>query len=280
MTSPRHVPPADPSSEAPPSEGVSPDAMSSQEVSCHDVSSGARRLIALGCRVLAHQGLAEDILGHISLRDADDTLHIRCRGPRERGLLFTESADVHRVGLDGSTELSCGHKVPNELPIHREVLRARPDVRAVVHVHPPAVVAADLAGLALRPIVGAYNIPAMRMALGGIPVYPRGVLITRPELGQEVARALGDKPACVLRGHGIVATGATVQQAVVRALNLESLARVTLAASVHGAPPVRPDADIAELPDLGSAFNDETVWRSKLAKLNHEGLGLPEASPQ
>lgn len=246
-----------------------------------DTASGgphlARRLIAVGCRILAHQGLAEDILGHISLRDGDDALYVRCRGPRERGLLFTRSADARRVPLDGDTELDGGYRVPNELPIHREVLRARPDVRAVVHVHPPAVVAADLAGLVLRPIVGAYNIPAMRMALDGIPVHPRGVLITRPDLGREVARALGDRPVCVLRGHGIVATGATVQQAVVRALNVESLARVTLAASAHGTPPLLPDADIAELPDLGSAFNDETVWRSYAARLEHAGLGVSAA---
>lgn len=234
----------------------------------------ARHEIALGCRVLAHQGLAEDILGHISLRDSDGTLHIRCRGPRERGLLFTESTDVHRIGLDGETELGDGVKAPNELHIHREVLRARPDVSAVVHVHPPSVVAADLGGLELRPIVGAYNIPAMRMALDGIPVYPRAVLITRPELGREVAEALGGSPVCVLRGHGIVATGTTVQQAVVRALNLEALARITLAAGAHGTPERLPDADIAELPDLGSAFNDAMVWRSAVAKLEHAGLGL------
>jgi ribulose-5-phosphate 4-epimerase/fuculose-1-phosphate aldolase len=235
----------------------------------------ARRLIALGCRVLAHRGLAEDILGHISVRDGEG-LHIRCRGPRERGLLFTDPADVHRVGLDGDTSLGGGYKVPNELPIHREVLRARPDVRVVVHIHPPHVVAADLAGLTLRPIVGAYNIPAMRMALDGIPVYPRGVLITRPDLGSAVADALGDRPVCVLRGHGIVAVGETVPQAVVRALNLETLAKVTLAASAGGAAPAAlPAADIAELPDLGSAFNDETVWRSYLARLEHDGLGIP-----
>ncbi|MBP0457448.1 class II aldolase/adducin family protein [Streptomyces montanisoli] len=240
-------------------------------------SDDPAELIAVGCRILAFQGLAEDILGHISLRDADapDALHVRCRGPRERGLLFTERADVHRVALrEPASGLPDGLKAPNELPIHQEVLKARPDVRAVVHVHPPSVVAADLGGLALRPIVGAYNIPAMRMALGGIPVYPRGVLVTRPELGKEVADVLGDRPACVLRGHGIVATGKTVQQAVVRALNLDALAKITLAAHAHGTPPVLPDEDVAELPDLGDGFNDEMVWRANAAKLAHAGLGL------
>jgi 3,4-dihydroxyphthalate decarboxylase len=178
------------------------------------------------------------------------------------------------VSLDGDPSVPDGYQAPNELPIHREVLRARPDVEAVVHVHPPAVVAADLAGLSLSPIVGAYNIPAMRMALDGIPVYPRSVLIRNPGLGKEVAAALGGQPVCVLRGHGIVAVGVTVQQAVVRALNITALANITLLSSQHGTPPALPAEDIAELPDLGSAFNDEMVWRSYIARLELAGLGL------
>lgn len=237
--------------------------------------AGPEELIALGCRILAFRGLAGDILGHISVRQDDGSLLVRCRGPRERGLLFTEPSDVHRVPLEGDPAPPDGHRVPNELPIHREVLRARPDIGAVVHVHPPHVVAADLAGLPLRPIVGAYDIPAMRMALDGIPVYPRAVLVTRSDLGQEVAAALADRPVAILRGHGIVATGDTVQQAVVRALSVESLALMTLrSAAGPRLPSTLPPEDVAELPDLGSGFNDTLVWNSHLAALEHAGLGL------
>src|SRR5580704_12826109 len=59
--------------------------------------TAARREIALACRVLAHQGLAEDVLGHVSLRVAPGQLLIRCRGPEERGLLFTTPDDVHLI---------------------------------------------------------------------------------------------------------------------------------------------------------------------------------------
>ncbi|SOC49503.1 3,4-dihydroxyphthalate decarboxylase [Blastococcus aggregatus] len=236
-------------------------------------SAELRKLVALGCRVLAFRGLAEDILGHISVRTASNELLVRCRGPQERGLLFTGCADVHAASLDAQSDLPPGFSAPNELPIHTEVLRARPDVQAVVHVHPPAVVAADLAGLPLRPIVGAYNIPAMRMAQAGIPIYPRGVLINRPELGRDVARALGDRPACILRGHGIVATGESVEQAVVRALNLDALARMTLQASSFGTtPPELSAEDIAAMPDLGSAFNDAQVWAYNIRRLEHADL--------
>src|SRR3712207_7519745 len=70
-----------------------------------------------------------------------DRMLVRCRGPHEEGLFLTQRADVREVDLDGSPvdgDLA-GWAVPNELPIHAEILRARPDVDAVVHCHPPSV---------------------------------------------------------------------------------------------------------------------------------------------
>jgi 3,4-dihydroxyphthalate decarboxylase len=73
--------------------------------------------------------------------------------------------------------------------------------------------------------------------------------------------ALGDGPAVVLRGHGVVVVGETVEAATVRALDLEALARVSLdVASAGGTPADIPAGDVAELPDLGPAFNDRLAW--------------------
>lgn len=222
-----------------------------------------RAKVALACRVLAVEGLVEGTLGHVSARVGEDRMLIRCRGANERGLLFTELDDIRLTDLAGSQiDPEGAHQVPNELPIHGELLRARPEVNAVVHAHPPAVLICGVAGLELRPVFGAYNIPAMRMALEGIAVYPRSVLIRRPELAHEMMAAMGDRPVCVLKGHGVTVTGASVEQAVVRALNLNALAAVTLEIARSGghAEPIPPE-DVAELPDLGSAFNDLAVWR-------------------
>ncbi|HEY0453241.1 class II aldolase/adducin family protein [Actinophytocola sp.] len=237
-----------------------------------------RRTIALACRILANTGLAEDILGHVSLRTGPDTLLVRCRGPREQGLLLTLDEDVREVDLDGHGADLGDWSVPAELPIHAEILRARPDVDAVVHCHPPSVLAAALAGVALRPVFGAYNIPAARMALDGVPIYPRKILVRRPELGRELVGAMGTAPVCVLDGHGIATVGSgphAVEQAVVRALNLDVLARVNVEQVALGdhAEDLTPE-DIAELPDLGSAFNDVTVWRHHVARLRLAGLDL------
>jgi ribulose-5-phosphate 4-epimerase/fuculose-1-phosphate aldolase len=229
------------------------------------------RTVAMACRILARAGLAEDVLGHVSARLDSHQLLVRCRGPRERGLLFTRVEDVHATDLDGAGELGGGYRVPNELPIHTELMRARPDVGAVVHVHPPSVVAADLAGLPMRPVFGAYDIPGYRMARAGVPVYPRAVLVRTPALGRELVEAMGEAGVCVLRGHGIATVGRSVEQAVVRALTLARLARLTLELARLGAvPDVVPDKDALELPDLGGDFNDLTVWNHHVARVESE----------
>ena len=246
----------------------------------HDERERDRRDLALACRVLAHRRLVDDVLGHVSLRVDDDRLLVRCRGPHERGLRFTMPSDIRLVGLGNARVLddeSGSWRPPAELPIHTELLRARRDLRAVVHAHPRAVVAASLAELPLLPIVGAFDIPAMRLAEAGIATYPRSVLIHRTELGHELVGAMGHADACVLAGHGLVTAGATIAGAVLRALAVDSLARLSLDV-VHAGGRLKPIAerDRAELPDLGSAFNEELLWRHHLACLDGNGWGLDD----
>lgn len=225
-----------------------------------------REQVALACRVLAATGLVEHVLGHVSVRVDAVRLLVRCRGPAERGLAYTTAEDVRLVNLDGCGETGAW-SLPNELPIHTELLRQRPQCTAVVHCHPPAVVAASVAGLPWHPIVGAYDIPAARLAADGIPVWPRSVLIRRRDLAEDMARTMGDRPVVVLRGHGLVTVAngepvTAVAAAVVRAVAVDSLARMMLAVASTGAPllPITGD-DLAELPDLGPAFNVDTLWR-------------------
>ncbi|MEV8085727.1 class II aldolase/adducin family protein [Pseudarthrobacter oxydans] len=234
--------------------------------------AGERKAIALACRVLAHRGLADGILGHISLRMGENSLLVRCRGPRERGLAFTEPSDIRLVDLDGNPaaegELEGGYAVPNELPLHTELLRQRTDISAVVHAHPPRVVAADLAGLGVRPIVGAFDIPGTRLAAGGVPVYPRGVLVRNRQLAAEMLHAMGDRPVVLLRGHGLTSAAETVEQAVLQAISVDTLAGLSLQVTAAGGE-LRdlPHSDMAELPDLGGSFNTQTAWRHELARL-------------
>lgn len=230
-----------------------------------------RREVADACRVLAARELAPGYLGHVSLRVDAQRVLVRCRGPRERGLAATSAQDVHLVTLDGEPgapgELQ-GWSPPNELPLHTEVLRSRPEVAAVVHAHPEAVVAADLAGLGIRPIVGAFDMPGAKLAHAGVPVYPRAVLVRNRTLAAEMLAAMGNRPVVLLRGHGLTSAGAGVPEAVLNALSVDRIAQLSLTvASAGGRLRDLPEADMAELPDLGGAFNLDTAWRHELARL-------------
>jgi ribulose-5-phosphate 4-epimerase/fuculose-1-phosphate aldolase len=228
-----------------------------------------RELIAQACRVLAQKGLVEGVLGHVSARVSDNELVVRCRGPHERGLAMTTAGDVWRLTLDGRpVDVPEGYSAPKELALHAELLRERPEVGAVVHGHTRAALLCGLADLQPRAVFGAYNIPAMRLGLAGVPVFPRPVLITKRELALEMIAAMGDSDVCLLRGHGITVAGDTVEQATVKAVNLHVLLDVTVQLAQLGAKPLEVSArDLAELPDLGAAFNDRLAWQALVAEL-------------
>ena len=150
-----------------------------------------RANVATACWVLAARGLVEGALGHVSARVSSDEIVIRCRGPHDGGLCMSDAGDVWRVTLDGDpVDLPEGYVAPKELPLHTELLRARPSLAAVVHAHPRSALLCGLAGLNVRPVFGAYNIPAMRLALRGVPIFPKMALVTRPELAREVVAAM------------------------------------------------------------------------------------------
>ncbi|MBX6352746.1 MAG: class II aldolase/adducin family protein [Thermoflavifilum sp.] len=228
-----------------------------------------RSAIAEACRILAMEGLVDGVLGHISVRADDESMWIRCRGPHESGLMFTAADAIQRVTFDGRGAQP-GYLVPQELSIHSELYRARPEVGCVIHAHPPAALVCGIAQLPIRPIFGAYNIPAMRMALEGIPVFPHSYLISRPELGQKMVQVMGDKNVCLLKGHGITVVGGSLEEAMMRALNLHILlvAVVEVAKTGRTAEAI-PEEDIHELPDLGRGLNETMAYqyyRRKLAQ--------------
>ena len=232
-----------------------------------------RTLIANACRILATRGLVDDILGHVSMRVSESTALVRSRGSNERGLKFTVPSDVLEVRLDGLSTAPVGFSFPNELPLHLATLRANPAINSVVHAHPPAVVAITLTKKPLKPIVGAFNIPALFMARAGIPVHPSSALIRTDARAAAMLESMGEHPVCLLRGHGLTAVGKTVQQAVIAAIHVDKLAKLQLEVLQAGIDPDPIDEDdLSDLPDLGSEFTEGHLWRFYLASLEHDNL--------
>ncbi|HSE89802.1 MAG TPA: class II aldolase/adducin family protein [Candidatus Binatia bacterium] len=238
-----------------------------------DPTEELRGKVAVSCRILAMEGLVDEILGHVSARiTGANEMWIRCRSPEEEGVRYTTVDAIQRVDFDGKgAQKGEQHQVPNELPIHGEIYKNRPEVGCVIHAHPKEALICGITELEFRPIFGAFNIQAMRMALEGIPVFPRSYLVTRPELAAPMIEIMGEKSICLMKGHGITVTGNTVEEATVRALNFNTLAKATLQVAQTGrrAPDISPD-DIENLPDLGSTFNDIWFWRYYVRKLKEE----------
>ena len=205
--------------------------------------------LALAGRILAGEGLSRVSFGHVSSRSHRSAEIVALRGrPRsDRGLEFAAATDVLEMNLDAEVVTGSELSSPRECYIHLEVLRARPDVSSVVHIHPRVVVALRSAGIALEGIYGAYDPDGVRLARGEIAYYPRPELIDTPERGRRLADALGQKSVCVLDGHGIVTVGDSVELAVLNAIAVCELAQVTWLAASVGTPHVFDDDVLSEL---------------------------------
>jgi ribulose-5-phosphate 4-epimerase/fuculose-1-phosphate aldolase len=222
------------------------------------------RKVALSCRILAKLGLFKETTGHVSGRNSQDQMLIRGRGPKETGLLFTKPSDILLADLEGqSLEKKAGLKPPNEAVIHGEIYKARPEVVCVVHAHPPAVVLCSMAGIELRPIYGGYDPNSMRLSLRGIPVYPNTLTLNTKDQVHAMQKVMGASDICILRGHGLIVAGSSVEQATITAIKVDSLAKMNLQAASLGKVPSIPDEDIEEFQRRTGRGNSspEGLWR-------------------
>lgn len=205
-----------------------------------------RARIAKACRVLGKMELTRALRGHVSARiPGTDRIFVRARGPAENGVRYTTDDEVVEIDLDGKpvAGMPKGLRTPSEVYIHTEIFRARPEVNAVLHLHPPTVVLFTVTGQPLLPIYGAYDPFGLGIALEEPPVFDRSVLINTPELGRQLSAAIGVKRACLMRGHGITTAADSIEEASVIALALNELATMNYQARLLGEPRPIPQDD-------------------------------------
>lgn len=220
----------------------------------------ARRLVARSCMILGRQGLTRETAGHVSARIAGDKVVIKGRGSGEAALSYTTPDDLIIVDMDG--KMIDGREdlaTPNEVFIHTWMLRTRPEIDSVIHIHPPTVVAFTIAGRPLLPVIGAFNPSALRFALEGVPLYPRSILINSDARGEELARTMGPSRACLMQGHGITTVGRSVEEATITAINLNDLAEMNYKAALLGTPQPIPDEDLEEFRAQGNRGGGERL---------------------
>lgn len=180
------------------------------------------------CAVLDGAGLT-DAFGHVSERVAGGCLMTPRVGPG----LVRSAEELLRVGEAGQVLTGDASLVPGEAAMHLGVYAARADVGAVARTHGPATQAWATTGRPLPVILG------QGMFLGGpVPVHDSGSTVTDAAGARALAATLGAGTAVLVRGFGQVVTGATVAEAVVRAVFMERTALAALrAAAVGGAVP-------------------------------------------
>lgn len=190
--------------------------------------------VALAARVLAGAGLVEGF-GHVSARAGDAGFLLTSTDP----LAAQSEASIHLLDAAGAV-LSAGEEggVPLEAPLHAAIYAARPDVRAICRTHSRAAVVWGVRGAVPPLLHGLGGLAGAVASWGG-----DADLVTTREHGAAVAAGLGAADCLLVQANGNVATGATLQQAAVRAWFLEERARVALDAGPQAAPPADDDLD-------------------------------------
>ena len=215
--------------------------------------------------ILVNEGVL-DGFGHISVRDPSNPERFFIARSMAPALVTLE--DLVSVDLDGVVHDAQGRHTYVERFIHSEIFRARPDVMSVIHSHSPAVVPFGVTGARLRPICH------MSGFLGAVtPVYEirhsagetSDLLIRNQALGVSLAQCLGQANVALMRGHGSVTVGTSIQQAVYRGIYTESNARLQALAAPLGEINFLTDAEAQATSDMNDQHLDRPwqMWKRK-----------------
>lgn len=178
--------------------------------------------------VLVDKGIL-DAFGHVSVRHpfrADRFLISRNLAP---GLVTTD--DIQEMSFDGETS----DRRPSYLErfLHGRIYATRPDVVSIVHSHSPSMVPFSISAVPLRAVwhmAGFLGEEVPVFEIRDSAGHASDLLIRDTALGGDLAAALGDAPVILMRGHGFVAVGASLEQAVARAVYADLNARAQTAA--------------------------------------------------
>lgn len=199
------------------------------------------QLIVAG-KVLVAEGQDDFTRGHISVRLPDDPGLFLMKA-HSIGLDEITTQNILTIDLDGNVVAGTARR-HSEVYIHSEIFKARSDVNCVIHTHPTYSIALSATGRALK----CYSQPGA-LFYDALGVYDETIaLIRSPKMGADVARALSDGRAVLLKNHGVVVTGASIAEAVIGTLMLENGAMVQLLVEAAGDP--GPEFSRAEIEKL------------------------------
>jgi HCOMODA/2-hydroxy-3-carboxy-muconic semialdehyde decarboxylase len=232
--------------------------------------------LVISYRTLADHGVI-DAYGHVSVRSERDPgryLMARAVAPE----IVTED-DLLEFDLDSNPIAAGGRAVYHERFIHGEIYKARPEVQAVVHNHSPSVVPFSCTACPLQPIFHMSAFIGLGVPTWDIREVQQGsdLLVRTAKLGHALASRLGKHPAALMRGHGSVVVGESLQRAVGRSVYLEQNARMQFQAMLLAGPGGRivylDESEVAANVAWQDYARSWDLWQKKWrARLDAEGV--------
>ena len=208
-----------------------------------DSSLATREKLALACKLLYMEGLIDHggLVGARAPGNGGLVLNPReMRGTAGRHPGLMEADDM--VVVDAAGRRTAGsNNPPSETPIFTGVFNARPEVMAVFHLHLQYATLFSVVGKPLM-AVGVTGAPFGQE----VPVHPDPTLIQRPEQGVALAKTLGQDLAVILRGHGAVIVGRSIEEAFVASVMFEDNALRQFRACQIGTPQALTGDELAD----------------------------------
>jgi L-fuculose-phosphate aldolase len=199
-----------------------------KSASTRAIHNDIKQQLILAGRILVAEGQDDFTRGHISFRLPDNP-NLFFMKAHSIGLDEITMQNILTIDLEGNVVAGSARR-HSEVYIHSEVFKARADVNCVIHTHPPYSIALSATG---RPLKG-YSQPGA-LFHGSLGIYTDTInLIRSHALGGGVVRALGQNRAVLLKNHGVVVTGKSIDEAVVGTIMLENAAMIQLIADAAG----------------------------------------------
>jgi len=226
--------------------------------------------LVLANHILTTEGVL-DAYGHVSVRSDRDSNHFLLASHLPAGVIT--AADIIEYDMDTKPVRNTGAIGYSERFIHGEIYKARPDVKAVVHLHSPDILPYTVTNVPLKPMIHMGGFLPQEMPMfeirkaGGMT----DMLIRSNELGRALAETLGMQTAALLRGHGAVVVADSLHVVVGRAYYMTVNARAETQALALGGGKVSNVTFLEPEEAAKTASQDGferawTYWKSKQEK--------------
>jgi L-fuculose-phosphate aldolase len=197
-----------------------------------------REAIVEKARWMNANGLNQGTSGNISARSGDQMLITPSAVPYEE----MQPSMIASLPIEGEYGAWRGELPPStEWRFHLDIMRARPEVSAIVHAHPTF---ATVISIARRPIPACHYMIA---AFGGTDIRCADYATYGTKtLSENALEALEGRSGCLLANHGMIVAGGDLDQAMWLAVELETIAKQYYFSLLIGGPVVLPDSAVEE----------------------------------